>query len=67
MTYCLFWGLPEDALVAPASALCGWNGVILALILSLSPSLQHPHQPCVARTVLYTLSPSLSVATSIRK
>ena len=38
----LFWALPGDVLAAPASALCGWKGVIY---LSLSPSfsLSLPH------------------------
>ena len=29
----LFWDLPGDVLAAPASALCGWKGVILSLSL----------------------------------
>ena len=30
------WGVPGDVLAAPASALCGWKGVILSPYLSLS-------------------------------
>ena len=31
MTNTLLWDLPGDVLAAPASALCGWNGVNLSL------------------------------------
>ena len=32
MTNTLLWDLPGDVLAAPASALCGWNGVILLFL-----------------------------------
>ena len=35
----LLWYLPGDVLAAPASALCGWTGVML-LFLSLAADLQ---------------------------
>ena len=30
VTDALLWDVPGDVLAAPASALCGWNGVILS-------------------------------------
>ena len=42
-THTLFRDVPRGVLAAPASALCGWTGVILSLSpsLSLPPSLSH--------------------------
>ena len=42
MTHTLLWYLPGDVLAAPASALCGWKGVILSLSLSLSAAVPDP-------------------------
>ena len=61
MTDTLLWDMPGDVLAAPASALCGWTGVI-SLSLSLSSERKGNTltfslflSACVAGRVYYSL------------
>ena len=72
MTDTPLWDLPGDVLAAPASALCGWEGVLtlqhaLHVILSLSLPLT-PSPPAISALANFglTLSPAWDLSLHLR-
>ena len=59
------WDLPVDVLAAPASALCGWIGVILSLWITSVPSFPEASFACNRIPLYLPLRTRLIIASNI--